>query len=820
MPNSINSSRFSTISHHHDSLAAKKAAFFAKETANREVAEKLQDGKIPQNKNAITIEYKAIYRREYYKQYAFFQSLLQEYPFNAPRVVYITKEANKKYDCFHPVVRFTKLNNLIISNQQKFVTVNKLNLSIDSDNFQEINELFLQSWPGPLDRSDEKLTRSVESYMDNLLQHDSQRKLHYVNKDDQRKLILKLLIQLLQRNGFIDGPGVTRLLLPASNTEIMKEEKKPIETLKKYLILGKRSEAVKFAKLKEMWDHAHCLAFLDKYQPQNNINYIQVVNTHHLLDDSLVQLNLEYISTIKDEVIQIVYRSLLNRILFSDPESAKQIKHTDVNNDSYKFAILCANDCEMEYDQTNELFKLIKEIKFARIYPSAPHNHQINLGLLIESTDSKNESISQRSSVSFKKIEPDCFKKLLSSNLDMLIINEVWEYCLNLCCGTYKVDDYNYIFELIPSKLILASRLLDFGMYDKFSYYLTSLKLAYDKAKRKFPYEPDQSFDWKEIERNIDYLFGIWETFRINLGFDNLPVPDSFNSQENHYNHRYQNIAPSHKEAYTSQYNPINSIVQQDIPQIEQQMPAYPQQTRQNFYQPPPPPPQQQQFLQQPFDAPPPKGFSDAASNENSRRDSLEQPIAYNQMASSSLVYNNLNPDSFQTPYSPINENEPTIEKRSTDYSPPPLRKSPEDDPHPPRTRVPSSSQSVETPSRASDEYQSNQATYASQGSQQPSSNQQQQQQHSSQQSTGLFTKLATWSIIPKSNAKQMHLPDDTEKMIEFDEKTGSWVNKGNSENDDLGDLHAPPPMMPPSKPSTYKFDTSTNYKHRRYPQP
>ena len=409
----------------------------AEDIAKRHVAQLIKRGLLDvKDKAKISDEYKSTFSREYYKFCAqYYATYSQQFADQQSRIVYLPADTlhSKRYYQKHTVANFTRLN-CFVHVHKDCITVVRINYPIDEDVSLETKEAFLSAWPGPLDMHDDQLKRRVTDYIDTLWQHDSQRRIKYLlgTYDEQRKTILKLLTELLHRNGTIDAPTVTRLLLKPDQTEIHKDEGKPLETLQKYLLLGKRGEAIRFAKSSRLWDHAQCIAFLDKYQPQNNKKYIS--DGPRLKDDSIVQLNEEFINSIRQGIIQTVYRCLLGRIYESDTETVNIFKPPNIKDDSYKFAMLSANDCEIEFDQSNEIFKLIMATK--RVLHDPFGTHIISLGLSNIDTIDPSDDISYRSHISFKQTDTYASRTLTISNIDLLILNEVWEYCLNLAKGT------------------------------------------------------------------------------------------------------------------------------------------------------------------------------------------------------------------------------------------------------------------------------------------------------------------------------------------------------------------------------------------------
>lgn len=527
------------------------AATVAKDMALRRVAYLIKQGLLNKNdKEKIDLEYRSTYMAEYYKYHA------QYYANNCqqqPSVVYLHSDTlhSKRYYRKHTVANFSRLNHFVRVCKDR-ITVGRFQYPTDQDFSPETKEAFLPSWPGPLDRKDIHLKYKVTEYMDTLWQHDSQRRIRYLmgTCDEQRKTILTLLTELLHRSGTIDAPTTTRILLRPQETEIPKDQisKKPLESLQKYLLLGKRSEAFRFAKSNKLWDHAQCIAFLDKYQPQNNIGYNS--DGQRLKDDSIVQLNEDFIASLKPDILQTVYRCLLGRVYESDPKSVNILKPPDVGNSSYDFAMLSANDCAMEYDQSNEIFKLITASKKVLQDSSSAYKHLISLGFSsIQESGEPSEDLSFRSHVSFNKIDSHALNTLTITNIDLLILNEVWEYCLNLARGTNNPANYDYIVDLLPSKLVFASKLFDFGLIKGFSNYLNSISNAFYKIKAQQRLTNDGFYNWDAIERAINILRDIYGIFHISPEAPSHPIdlsyqePPEFNSMINEvrFNHLIRN---------------------------------------------------------------------------------------------------------------------------------------------------------------------------------------------------------------------------------------------------------------------------------------
>lgn len=881
------------------------AAQLAKDSAQRQIVQMIQNKTLnPNDSVTITKEYKTIYSLEYYKFYAILMQQDQQ-----SRIIYVPTENPKKYYCRHTVVNFSKLN-CFVHVHRGCITVSKVNFPLNEEISLETKEAFLDEWPGPLDRPDEHVKHKASSYVDTLWQHDCQRRIRYTvgYNDDHRKVILRLLAELLHRNGTIDAPCITRLLLKQDQTEIQKDEsyRKPLETLQKYLLLGKRGEAIKFARSKKLWDHAQCLAFLDKYQPPQTDNYVK--DGSKLQDDSIVQLNHEYISSIESNILNTVYRSLLNRILQNDPDAVNIIKRPNVNNNEYEFAILCANDCEMEFDQTNEIFKLIMAVKQAITNPAVANRHLISLGMACMDGQDADESFC-RSSISFKQSDTFASRTLTITNIDMLLLNELWEYTLNLGRNTTNPSLYEYLPNLVPYKLIFASRLLDYGMYEMFAGYLSSMENALLKLKSQPHLERDPYYDWETIEDGVRHLSNIWTIYRSSPGFIKFAtVSSQFESQSNYTG--VDAIPPpsfggatsaSQPISYQHDYNsPLHNDPYPSMPYQGQEPPSYqmnyasqPQQaphsvgasshtTRQSSHQ------QQHhdQFAHIPtpmFGAPiseettdfnpesePQPGDDMNAyeaqhhhhnsvqqqhsadypdySNTNSRRasaihQSMDVPVfspppaqfgmqdraaAPPQLASakgmqssspvnkrdsrdSSMMHhsNPLMADSFNNPISPINEYD---DYRSQQ---PPTDSEPLSQPPPP---PPSSSQNNHRTSAGESASPRNRTNSGS--GDQPAGGSSKSQQGSLQPQTSFLGQLvgSAKALLPKSNSKQMILPDDSSKSIVYDDKTGAWVDTTAPESQaDSNGADAPPILGVPKPPTNYSFAVKSS--KSRYPK-
>lgn len=828
------------------------AANLARDIAQRKIGIKIKNGELSA-KEDIEKEYKAIYYIEYYKHYTFLVQHDQQ-----SRIQYVITEnpSAKKFYIRHAIAGFSQTN-CFIRVQRGTITVSRINYPFDQEDFIDCKEDFLLEWPGPLDRPDSQLKGRITDYIDTLIQHDSQRRLRYPeNNDKQRKTILCLLTELLHRSGSIDAPAFTRLLLPPEKIQITKDEDKLV-TLQKYLLLGKRGDAVKFAKSIKLWDHAQCIAFLSKYQPPITSNYYSDGYSGGLKKDSIVELNVEYISGVADRTLATVYRSMLNRILNSDPESKNIVKSHNVDNDPYEFAILSANDCDIEFDQTNELFKLIVEVKRILNPGAAYSSHLIDLGYTsLDFEFEMPEDSSLRSQRSHLKADTLHSRTLTISNIDMLILNEIWEYCQNLVKGTCNPRDYEYIIDLVPFKLIFASKLLDLGLHQMFACYLSSIKNALAKSQ---DVSKDPIYDWGTIEQSVKHLEEIWKLFEYSYGA--LPQkstsPESLIQRQNQmydtglynpsppvYNQQFHSM---HDQMAQNEFNPdMIDSGQNDYTSLPYQSEtAYPSlnQTFPHSRQYIPPPIFNQKPIQEETTdfnpEPSPSAQLDDNtknmyepqqnpnfinySNDSSRRASasasqsmdmpLFSPPTFGQpgttlseqrsgqklMTSSSPVHSNnrdsmqSNPpqgDPFNTPFSPINEYDDL----------------PRQDPAARATSGASTSTGL------GDSHQN-----ASGSGAQSNSNNSKPQSAGDQQS-GIFSGLlgTAAKLLPKSNSKQMILPDDSQKRMIYDDSKNRWVDTSKPEGEQDEEIDDAPPIMAIAKPPT----TYTIGSKKRYPPP
>lgn len=518
----------SRISKATDDPRRSMAADIAKDFADMDIRQKIHSGyfanKTGEELNAaIKKEYKEVYEARYYKYYSQMQS---DAPIRSGVVYYKEHPSVRRYTTRHTPVNFSKSNYLILglNGRSYCVTINAFKYPLDEDKSIETQEAFLSSWPGPLDQMADDLKRKVIDYLGDLQDHASHKRIHYTDQtnDENRKTILNLLAELLRGNGTIDALAVTKLLLRPEHTEKLIDEK-PLERLKKYLLSGQRSKAVKYAKAKKLLDHAVFLALLDKYQPPNTYPK----DTVRLVDDSIIQLIDEFINSLEPNgsILQVVYRSLLNRVLQCDPESLNLINKPNVENDNYEFAMLSANDCDMDFDQSNEIFKLIMAVK--NLKPETPKNHLIQLGFIsVASYDAADscDDVSYRSLVTYntQQGETPSSRTLTISNIDMMILNEIWEYCQNLACDCCNSSKYQYIINLVPYKLIFASKLLDYGLINMFGQYINSIRCALSKAEE---YDKDPYYDWRTIEESVELMSSIYANLLHNPSMS--PLMDS-----------------------------------------------------------------------------------------------------------------------------------------------------------------------------------------------------------------------------------------------------------------------------------------------------
>lgn len=841
------------------------AASYAKCKANQHVAHLIQSGHLDKFDHIkIALEYRSIYSAEYYKYCAQYYANLQHVD-QQSRIIYIERDGlhTKRYYQKHTVANFNRLN-CFVHVHRDCITVGRINYQLDDESSLDTKESFLSNWPGPLDGQDDQLRREVTYFVDTLWQHDSQRRIKYLlgSYDEQRKVILKLLTELLHRNGTVDAPTITRLLLKPDQTEIQKDEsnKRPLETLQKYLLLGKLNEAIRFAKSTRLWDHAQCIAFLDKYQPRKNITYIS--DGLRLKDDTIVQLNEEFICSIKPGILQTVYRCLLGKLYGNDPESVNIIKPPNVKNDPYEFAMLSANDCEMEFDKTNEIFKLIIASKKVHQDPDLAYSHLISLGLSgIESLDPSDGS-SNRSHPSFKQADTYASRTLTISNIDLLILNEVWEFCLNLARASNNSANYEYIGDLIPYKLIFASKLLDYGLHKMFACYLNSIKNALYKTSQSH-IRKDPFYDWDSIKRSVDHLSKIWDLLLMSpegpllsaelppqpsMGFESQfssgpPAPQQQNfvndfvnptSYNPPTNSRPQNYPPefgndpSYNNNYPSMgmqyqaesgfdsdqnYAPVRH--QNNIPRPQKQYIPHTMHQEVTDFNPEPVAEDRNHYDAQP-------SYPNDEVDDLSRRSSV-QPMDVPVFSPPSFGPPNIGLPERQLPRSmtsssPVNKNRDSMQSNANldsfnafspinDY---------EDLPRGGKFDVNQGSMSATQQNSGDTRMSKNSAKEDN-----PNSTEARDKSQQSNSQAGFLTNLvgSAKALLPKSNSKPMILPDDRSKSIVFDEDKKKWIDTSKGEaQDDEDMMDAPPVMKPTQKPLNYSMAPKST--KSRYPAP
>lgn len=834
------------------------AATIAKQITNLQIKYKLQSGELRRDDEiAFKRAYETIYHEEYYKLYR----LLEE---QAPtsRIIYLPTDnpAAKKFYCRHSPVRFTKTN-LLIRVQNSRVIIGRFKYPINCDKSPETKEVFINYWPGPLDKGIENLKSKITDYIYTLGEHDSDRKIRYCNNDEQRITILKLLTELLNRSGTVSAQVITRLLVRSEQSEIPKDDtyRRPLEILQKYLLLGRHSDAIEYAKSKNLLEHHVHLSVFEDFLNKS------ISNPAKLEDSKILQATDHFINTLTDnKILNIVYRSFLNKILQNGADSNDIIKY-NVGNNAYEFALFSANNLAMDFDQSNEIFKLVSSIKQATLKPTI-NNHLISLGFVSLDSDNSEDS-SFRSHSSFN-IQEDTYasRTLRISNIDMLIFNEIWEYCLNLARGKCNPTDYEYIIDLVPYKLIFAAKLFDYGLYDMFANYLYSIQTALTKA-RQAPYiERDPFYDWNTIEQSVEHLAEIWSLFQ---GGEYIrPIPqelsapppqplrgydtqDQFNPVPYQIHNSYQtdpnDSAPMNEYTSLPYQDNLHTIHNNPIPSFNQLLSL---QEEHNPFNPDPSPEeeydqqqqQQQQHLQQQqhqqnlYNQYEPNPYTNEHSNDISRRTSIAQsqsmdmPIfsppsfgpggvherqIHKTMTSSSPVDKNRDSlhegnhrvgESFNTPYSPINEYndmQPTLAQTSTNNnninSSLPLQ-------HQQQTHNSNTNENQMSPSSS----ENNNAN---------SNNKPDQQQSAGDQQSGFINNI--FGMLKKSSSsKQMNLPDDTKQNIIWDQEKGAWVDKSNPNSGNATDQNDAPPIpgiQSNVQPPTYSFPTKSS--KSRYPK-
>lgn len=720
------------------SKATDLAIQVARDIANREVSSGLRNGTINQSDpNQIRQEYNRIYQQEYYKWYSVFQSQVEPL-FDSP-------SPNKKFHLKHKVVRFSRQNQIILVNSGT-ITVSKFKYPIDDKDLSpETGDAYLSTWPGPLDwlyfNSQDKY--KITDYISTLSQQDSARCIKYSdNVDGQRGVILKILEELLNRNGRIDGPGITRILLRKDEYQIRPDDN-DLDVIQKNLLLGKREGAARFAESKYLWDHAMFLSFLDNSQPLKNMSFTPPG------DGSFAKVLEGFTNSVDHKTLKTVYQSLLYQNVQTGSVKPR------VENDPHMFAILNANDCDMDFDPNNEIFKLIIASKGS----SPDENHLIKLGDARLETFDLIDDISNRSHTSFSQSDTYAKRTLMISNIDMLILNEIWEYCLNLAKAE---DNYIYIINLIPYKLMFAARLLEYGEKydDMFAYYLDSLRNAMVRV-HEFPIEGDPFYDWNEIGRCVEYLGRVWEIYKRlpptqlepspppSISLKSKPI-----SQHPPLDFNPEPTQESLQSDFPSPYQLDNSrpSFRQDVPDFNPPEITQPVESLHSFAE--------QTSTEAPFYAPPPPNIDESNVSRNSTANIPTSPIQ---------------------PLSPPSMND-------SDISTSPIRRN--------------SSHQQQSPS---------------QSQQQP----QQQVNNSQLSQTFSLGKIgeSLRTFLPKSNSIEMKLPDDRNKVIIYDKEKSRWHNTADPNDDDIDAMDGPPPVMNTPKLNQPNNQwTSTKSAKYRYP--
>lgn len=831
---------------HIDKLRQKLAGAEAKNMAEQEIRSRVQRRIISMD-DGETIKriYKEIYAKFYYECYYRLAQTGQQ-----PN----ERSRDRRYIKPHTVVNFTR-SNCLIRVHRGSITIARVIYPIDDPEASiETQEAFLSEWPGPLDQRTEDVRQRVTEYLETLLQHATQKRLKYTNptSDEHRKTILNFLAQLLHRNGTTDAPGITKLLLQPEQTEITRDESSgktfDITNLQKYLLLGKRSEAIKYARSTRQYDHAQCLAFLGKYQPPNNKSYFE--QTKELRDDPVTVVD-DFISSLvsmNQNIIQVVYRSLLNRIIQGAPGSYKLVKRPNVENNAYEFAILSANDCDMDFDQSNQIFTLITAVKNIRLNPNIAKNHLISLGYTSLESNDYSDGISL---VTYDTPKEEIIRTLTISNIDMMILNEIWEYCQNLAWKTCNHNSYQYMVNLIPYKLVFASKLLDYGDLETFLLYINSIKCALSRANEL---EKDPFYDWQTIETTVDYLDGICENLRRNLAMSSFlselnpepiapqmysnttetcPPPSGYDAQyanvyttsrndisaldytdTSRFNHSYPagDVTNQFNYAPSDQNNPQSLI--QNYPLTQQRIPE-----ETTDFNPEPESPHDE--YPRTADDPGNSGYANDYSEGASRRTSIDAPVqplrqqnysyptepehATKTMTSSSPVQKTIEYHPQQPPMSdsfsvmsPINmaEAQPIsgYSRPSASYN----------------TSVVNETKSQPTGQVSDNNINSSSNNNNNSNQRSKSSN----SQPAAEQKSSLLNNLLPF--LPRSNSKQMILPKDTEKTIEYDEERGAWIDKSNPDAESAITNDAPP-MMPSQSAPSYSFANKST--KARYPR-
>lgn len=874
-------SDISRLSIRPDSKLVDTAVVVAKHIAKREVALLIREGKLNPNDSARLAErYKSIYYEEYHKYYSLhtIPNLNQ-----STRIVYKDNLACKRYWHKHTVVNFSKLN-CFIKCHGSTVTVGRYNFPIDEDCCPETSEAFLSIWPGPLDKKQHDIKSRLADYIEFLSQNDVRRRIRYCvsSYDEQRKTILKLLSELLKGDGTVGALSITSLLLSPNQTNI-KDEDELLLRLQKNLLIGKRKEAIKLAKSRGSWAHAQCLAFLHKYQPQSNKKFHS--DEPRLKDDTIVQLNEDFINSLEKQEpsLYLVYKALLARICQTDPESVNILKKPNVGDEFYDFAILSANDCDMDFDQSNEIFRLITAIKKVMSDPTYEIQmcHLISLGLsAITDVPDPSDELSYRSHLSFKQSENSTQKTLTITNIDLLILNEVWEYCLNLSRKT--TDEYKYFIDLLPYKLVFTSRLLDYGLHVKFYDYLTSINRIIYEAKVNPSLKRDEYFDWITIERSVELLNENWNRYLAS------PEAVTFGANEDHFSQQMNQAAVVQQPQFHSEFQselqhpaPLpqqqqqhqhlapqahqenNHFLHQQIPSVAQQ-----QQPSNRFHQ-------QQQLIESdygnPFDVPTlplNEPISSMEPTVESRKQSVVDAHIQDQPSQQTLSHPPHHARMSQPAYSQQQQQQPLpppqqefMNMNKYDYPPPPanIGSPPErshqqsgysdyseaptfDAPYSPinendNLQQQSPSAGSHRQSKTNDYYQhparetppiGNKSTdqqAATSSKQVPNGNSngpKAEPRPAGDQQTSLFQNIFG-KVLPKSNSKPMILPDDREPKLVYDEVKGTWIDKENPEATGNADIvDAPPVFDPNSGPKiapSYSFAAINKSSKSRYPK-
>lgn len=786
--------------------------------------------------------------KETYKQYFYFyQGFYNNQQQSSCSFVYIPIENPKKFPGPHTFAKFSKTNYFIhVHKTSNCMTVGRYSYPLDEEETLETKEALLLEWPGPLDRQDNTLKKKITSYIHTIGLRERERRIRYINLlcDAQRKRILEILNQLLSGNGVIDAKGITTLLLRQEQVEV-NERCKDYDKLLRYLLIGQRKEASKYAKSIKLWNHATCLCLLDEFQPPNSCDRINIVQ--HLED---------LINSVEEETLSTVYRALFSRIHNRESRSANFVKRPNVGDDEYKFAILCANDCEMEFDQIREDFKLIIAAKKAISDPNLAYSHMISLGHRHIVRD--DDFPSDQSNLSFKQDETHASRTSIISNIDMLIQNEIWEYCLNLARGTCDSENYNYIINLVPYKLIFASKLLDYGLHEMFCHYLESIKRALYKAKMHNYIGADPFYDWEVIERSVEYISEISKSC-----IDPKVSPQETLSPESI---PYHPLSPNLNSPPSQPLNPsFDNEAKADYPDAPQDFPSLPYQddgtyiSSQNALLPPraqppsrtsnniPPPPitfnptptieevndfdpvLAQTAIPDRFQHKPPLQHQQLSyndySNESSRRPSMDMPVPSrlsNFHTSTSM------PERIQkemTSSSPLNHHKesvqvnPNIADSFNAFSP---INQYDDLPRPSPENIGNQIPQAYATS-ANDTVQDGGNRSAI------NNNANKNMEHKSQsgggvgdpQQAGFLANLvgSAKALLPKNTSKQMILPDDRSATIVFDKEKNRWVDTTKPDGDDNNDLIEPPPMMTGGgfkPPASYSAPKTTK---SRYPK-